>query len=103
LIYWSKSITLVLPLDIKYAATKSDFFELIHEHKHGGARAGIMHTEHGDIARVFYAGRHAGGRENLGPNRPKNYRRADNFGQHLSSAFAPGENLIDELGDCINL
>lgn len=76
-----------------------NFFELIHEDKNTGARAGIMHTEHGDIETPCFmpVGTQASVKtldqadlENLGAP----IILANTYHLHLR----PGEGLIHELG-----
>ena len=75
------------------------FFELIHEDKHTGARAGIMHTAHGDIPTPVFmpVGTQASVKTldqtdllNLDPK----IILANNYHLHLR----PGEDLIDGAG-----
>jgi len=75
------------------------FFELIHEDKHTGARAGIMHTDHGDILTPVFmpVGTQASVKtldqtDLLGLD-PK-IILANNYHLHLR----PGEDLIDGVG-----
>lgn len=75
------------------------FFELIHEDKHTGARAGIMHTDHGDIPTPVFmpVGTQASvktlDQTDLLTLDPK-IILANNYHLHLR----PGEDLIDGAG-----
>lgn len=75
------------------------FFELIHEDKITGARAGIMHTDHGDIETPCFmpVGTQASVKT-LDQTDLENLRAPIILGNTYHLHLRPGEDLIQELG-----
>lgn len=86
-------------MDVRKEVNKHFSFELIHEDKHCGARAGIIHTPHGDIPTPVFmpVGTH-GAIKALQPNQLENIDLKILLSNTYHLHLTPGSDLIKKAG-----